>query len=113
MIEKIKEFMANSSVETDALLASFGITIVLGLIIIPLLKKLHIGQVVREDGPKTHLGKKGTPTMGGIIMLIAIMVVSVGVSLHFPGFSFQVARCVYMRFIILNNSPVENCICWN
>lgn len=84
MIEKIKEIMANSSVETDALLASFLITIVLGFIMIPILKKLHIGQVVREDGPKTHLGKKGTPTMGGIIMLIATMIVSVGVSFKYP-----------------------------
>ncbi len=99
MMEKIKEFMENSSVETDALLASFAITIVLGLIIIPLLKKLHIGQVVREDGPKTHLGKKGTPTMGGIIMLVAIMVVSVGVSFKYP--SVLPVACITLGYGII------------
>lgn len=52
---------------------SFVITVILSLCIIPYLKKLKIGQVVRQDGPKTHLGKSGTPTMGGIMMLISIL----------------------------------------
>ena len=80
MIEKIKSLVANSSVETDALIISFALTIVLGFIIIPILKKLKVGQVVRTDGPKDHLSKKGTPTMGGIIMLLTIVIVSLGVS---------------------------------
>lgn len=54
------------------LLITFGITIILGIIIVPKLKKLHIGQIVREDGPREHLKKSGTPTMGGIILLIAL-----------------------------------------
>lgn len=52
---------------------SFVITVILSLCIIPYLKKLKIGQVVRQDGPKSHLGKSGTPTMGGIMMLISIL----------------------------------------
>ena len=36
------------------------------------LKKLHFGQAVRTDGPKTHLAKDGTPTMGGALILAAI-----------------------------------------
>lgn len=52
---------------------SFIITVILSLCIIPYLKKLKIGQVVRQDGPKSHLGKSGTPTMGGIMMLISIL----------------------------------------
>lgn len=60
------------------LLISMLITIVLGLILIPILKKLKIGQVVRDDGPQSHMQKTGTPTMGGIIMLITI----VGMSLY-------------------------------
>lgn len=51
---------------------AFGATVVLGIIIIPILKKLKISQTVREDGPKSHLSKNGTPIMGGIIMLIVI-----------------------------------------
>lgn len=62
---------------TDAIrtiLISFAITIILGPILIPLLRKMKIGQNVRDDGPKTHYKKSGTPTMGGIIMLIAILI---------------------------------------
>lgn len=53
---------------------SFLITLILGPIIIPLLKRLKIGQSVRDDGPQTHLKKTGTPTMGGIIILIALVI---------------------------------------
>ena len=84
MIDKIKAIIDSSSVETDALVISFIATIILGFIIIPILKKLKIGQVVRDDGPKEHLRKTGTPTMGGIIMLIVIIVTSLGVSIKYP-----------------------------
>ncbi|KXZ39547.1 Phospho-N-acetylmuramoyl-pentapeptide-transferase [Alkalithermobacter thermoalcaliphilus JW-YL-7 = DSM 7308] len=49
------------------------ITLILGPIFIPMLRKLKFGQTVREEGPRTHLSKNGTPTMGGIIMIIAIL----------------------------------------
>lgn len=83
MIEKIKSLFANTGVEVDGLIASFIGTIILGFIIIPILRKLKVGQVVRDDGPKNHLKKSGTPTMGGIIMLIAILVVSIAVSFKY------------------------------
>lgn len=51
---------------------SFVISILTGPIVIPLLKKLKVGQTVRDDGPKSHLKKNGTPTMGGILILLAI-----------------------------------------
>src|SRR3990167_6465033 len=35
---------------------------------------LQVGQSVREDGPEAHLSKKGTPTMGGVLMVIAIVI---------------------------------------
>jgi len=54
---------------------SFALTVVLSLCIIPYLRKLKIGQMVRRDGPETHLKKQGTPTMGGIMMLISIIVI--------------------------------------
>ena len=60
--------------QTTILFASFGITIILALIIIPILKKVKIGQIEREDGPKSHLKKQGTPTMGGIIFMLAIII---------------------------------------
>ena len=53
---------------------SFFITLILGPIIIPLLKRLKIGQSVREEGPQSHLKKSGTPTMGGIIIFVALII---------------------------------------
>jgi phospho-N-acetylmuramoyl-pentapeptide-transferase len=53
------------------------LTAVLGKIIIPILKKLKVGQSERLDGPRAHLKKQGTPTMGGIMMIISIIVVSI------------------------------------
>ncbi|NLD17738.1 MAG: phospho-N-acetylmuramoyl-pentapeptide-transferase [Tissierellia bacterium] len=50
------------------------LSLVLGPIIIPELKKLKIGQTIRLDGPESHLVKSGTPIMGGIIFIIATVV---------------------------------------
>ena len=58
------------------LLIAFILTAILGKIIIPILKKLKIGQSERLDGPRAHLKKQGTPTMGGIMMIISIVVVT-------------------------------------
>lgn len=57
------------------LLLAFALTAILGKIIIPLLKKLKVGQSERLDGPRAHLKKQGTPTMGGIMMMISIIVI--------------------------------------
>ena len=56
------------------LIFTFIITAILGRIIIPVLKKFKVGQVERTDGPRSHLRKQGTPTMGGIIMILSIIV---------------------------------------
>ena len=54
-----------------SILLSFGVSLLLGPLVIPLLKRLKFGQMVRDDGPQTHLSKAGTPTMGGVIILLA------------------------------------------
>ena len=59
-----------------AVLISFGISAVLCPIVIPLLHRLKFGQQVRQEGPKEHLKKQGTPTMGGVMFLGAIVVTS-------------------------------------
>lgn len=56
------------------MLITFAISIILGLLIIPILRKLKVGQIERDDGPASHLKKQGTPTMGGIIIIFAMMV---------------------------------------
>ena len=54
-----------------AIIVSFAIAIVGGKFIVPALRSLKAGQHVRDDGPQSHLKKEGTPTMGGIIMMLA------------------------------------------
>ena len=55
-------------------LVAFALMLVLGPILIPLLHRLKFGQVEREEGPASHKQKQGTPTMGGIAFLIAILI---------------------------------------
>ena len=59
--------------QTKIVLLSFAISVVIALIVIPILKKLKVGQIERREGPQSHLKKQGTPTMGGIIMIITIL----------------------------------------
>ena len=65
-------------IETSLLIISFFVTVILGMIIIPILRKFKVGQIEREDGPKSHLKKQGTPTMGGIMMIISMILVVTG-----------------------------------
>ena len=69
-------------VETSLLIISFIVAIILGFIIIPILKKLKVGQIERDDGPKSHLKKQGTPTMGGIMMIISMILVVTGAYIY-------------------------------
>ncbi len=59
---------------TYTAMISFLIVIILGPIFIPMLTRFKFGQTVRDDGPKTHLQKNGTPTMGGVLIIIAILI---------------------------------------
>ena len=57
-------------------LISFAVSLILGPVIIPFLRKLKMKQTERVDGVQSHLKKAGTPTMGGIIILISVVVTS-------------------------------------
>lgn len=59
------------------LLISFAIATISGLFVIKELKKLKVRQSEREDGPESHLSKQGTPTMGGIIMIISVVITTI------------------------------------
>ncbi len=59
-----------------SLLASFALAIICAPLLIPLLRRFKFGQQVRDDGPQRHLAKSGTPTMGGIIIILALTVVA-------------------------------------
>ncbi len=56
---------------------SFGLAALLGKVVIPELHRLHFGQTIREEGPAWHQKKQGTPTMGGIIFILATTVSAV------------------------------------
>ena len=58
-------------------LISFALSVIMGPVIIPILRKLKMGQTEREDGVKSHLKKAGTPTMGGVIILASIVLTSI------------------------------------
>ena len=64
------------SFQIKILLLSFAMSVIISLIVIPILKKLKVRQSEREEGPKSHLSKKGTPTMGGIILIITTIILS-------------------------------------
>ncbi len=76
------------SVQIIYLIASFILTAILGKLLIPILKKLKVGQSEREDGPRSHLKKQGTPTMGGIMMMMTIVVFTLVVYLFYSDFEF-------------------------
>ncbi len=57
-----------------AAIAACIIALILGPLFIPLLKRMKFGQNIREDGPQSHLSKSGTPTMGGIFIVLAIII---------------------------------------
>ncbi|MCI3921036.1 phospho-N-acetylmuramoyl-pentapeptide-transferase [Paenibacillus sp. TRM 82003] len=54
---------------------SFALAVILGPLFIPILRRLKFGQQIREEGPQGHQKKAGTPTMGGVIILIALTLV--------------------------------------
>lgn len=57
-----------------AFVLSLGVSLLLGPLIIPMLHKLKFGQNIREEGPKNHLKKAGTPTIGGLIFITSTIV---------------------------------------
>ncbi len=61
---------------TVPVIMAFAISAAAGPVVIPVLRRLKAGQTERLDGPQTHLKKNGTPTMGGIIFLLAVVVTS-------------------------------------
>ena len=78
--------------QTKTLLLSFAITIVLGFIIVPILKKLKVGQIERDDGPESHLKKQGTPTMGGIIIMLGIVIVTITAYIYYRNVDIELAK---------------------
>ena len=60
--------------QVKALLLTFALTVVMSFVMIPILRRLKVGQQERSDGPESHLKKQGTPTMGGFIFIIPCLI---------------------------------------
>ncbi|MDY2793881.1 phospho-N-acetylmuramoyl-pentapeptide-transferase [Peptostreptococcus porci] len=86
--------MISLKVLTVTSIMSFLLVIVVGPVLIPVLHKFKFGQTVRDDGPQSHLKKNGTPTMGGLMIIISILLVS----LIRVGFSNEILMALLCMF---------------
>ena len=68
---------------------AFAVSMLGTMVMIPILKKKQFGQYIREEGPQAHLSKSGTPTMGGIAIVLGILVAIVCSSFITDGFSSE------------------------
>ena len=95
--------MVKLRVETSMLSLAFITAIILGFIIIPILRKLKVGQIERDDGPQSHLKKQGTPTMGGIIMIVTMILMVTGayIFLSFQGQNETANRLIPMLILTI------------
>ncbi len=73
-----------TSAQVIAFIGAFILSLITGPLIIPMLKKLKFGQTVRDDGPATHLKKMGIPTIGGLIFLIPMTLVTLFFAGDYP-----------------------------
>ncbi|WP_211654507.1 phospho-N-acetylmuramoyl-pentapeptide-transferase [Planococcus alpniumensis] len=80
----------------------FGIALIMTValmpVFIPLLKRMKFGQSIREEGPESHLKKTGTPTMGGLVFLISIIVTVILVAAFNGELSTQVVILLIVLF---------------
>ena len=86
--------------QTRILFVSFVATIVLSIFIIPILRKFKIGQMERDDGPESHFAKKGTPTMGGIIIALGIIIGTIGGYIYYFGREIETAKRLFPLLLI-------------
>ena len=90
------------SFQIKILLLSFAASTIISLIVIPILRKLKVGQSEREDGPQSHLKKKGTPTMGGIILIITTLLLSAFLYIDYAADEPEIAtRLLPMVFVTI------------
>lgn len=100
-MEILKEMMMSSLL---ALVVALVVTLVLGPVFIPWLHKLKFGQEIREEGPKWHQKKSGTPTMGGIMFIVGMAAAIIVTTIIFAvngNFDTKYARCILLFSVSL------------
>ena len=58
-------------------IVSFAIAALIGVALVPYLKKIHFGQTILEIGPKWHKSKQGTPIMGGFMFILSSIIATI------------------------------------
>ncbi|MBS4217840.1 phospho-N-acetylmuramoyl-pentapeptide-transferase [Bacillus sp. FJAT-49711] len=86
-----------------ALIMGFLITVLLSPLFIPFLRRLKFGQSIRIEGPKSHQKKSGTPTMGGILIVISVIITSLVMTLKYsePGLEIYLLLFVLIGYGLL------------
>ncbi|MEA3422707.1 MAG: phospho-N-acetylmuramoyl-pentapeptide-transferase [Bacillota bacterium] len=87
------------NINNFAVLTSIVVVMLMGPVFIPYLGKLKFGQMIREEGPKSHYHKQGTPTMGGIMFIVAILISSVIAGLSSTKYIFALISLVLFAII--------------
>ncbi|WP_042223856.1 phospho-N-acetylmuramoyl-pentapeptide-transferase [Oceanobacillus manasiensis] len=79
---------------------AFLITVLLSPIFIPFLRRLKFGQSIREEGPKSHQKKTGTPTMGGLMIVFSIVITSIIMALKAgaEGIGYEIWLLIFVLF---------------
>lgn len=80
------------------ILVGFLISVILSPILIPFLRRLKFGQSIREEGPKSHQKKSGTPTMGGTMILLSIVVTTIVMTSKYSELSVQTYLLLFVTF---------------
>ncbi|MFD3157431.1 phospho-N-acetylmuramoyl-pentapeptide-transferase [Haloimpatiens sp. FM7330] len=80
-----------------SILVSFVLSLIGGPILIPILHRLKFGQNIREEGPKSHMKKAGTPTMGGLIFIVAAIITMI-IIVRDPSDESMIALYAFIAF---------------
>jgi len=80
------------------ILLAFIITVILSPIFIPLLRRLKFGQSIREEGPKSHQAKTGTPKIGGIIIVLSIFITASTMALKYATLNTEILSLLFVLF---------------
>ncbi|UAL54158.1 phospho-N-acetylmuramoyl-pentapeptide-transferase [Metabacillus dongyingensis] len=80
------------------IIMGFLISVLISPIFIPFLRRLKFGQSIRDEGPKSHQKKSGTPTMGGIMIILAVIVTTLVMSYKFAEPSVEMYLLLFVMF---------------
>ena len=73
-------------------MAAAGVVLLMGPLVLPMLRRLKFGQSIREEGPKSHQAKSGTPTMGGVMIVLGIVIGTLAAG----NFSAEIALALFI-----------------